>query len=287
MSLFRNGGRTATQLRGFSSSSSLRVGPESPNFIEVPKPIQPSLPQKPRVRGTLPVPREIFPRRRVDKPGKQYIADATPVSQQKEIKKNDPHADLKIWKRDMAEMRRRNFEEGLLELYGRKRKNEKKMQEKSAERQALREQVFRQRERPDEEFTRPSIPQELVEKRKAGLPDPGREERLAASQLRIENRNRMKEMERQDSLHTLYVNARNFITTEAQLAAEIEKVFPEGPNEAWINDQKYGDNVWNLGFPRGMNLRLNDTANRRETERWDIIQGRVKQLGEQITGGKI
>ncbi|KAL4922546.1 hypothetical protein BDW62DRAFT_172798 [Aspergillus aurantiobrunneus] len=288
MSLFRNCGRTATaQLRGFSSSSSLRVGPESPNFIEVPRAIQPDLPPKPRVKGTLPVPREIFPRRRADKPNPEYIASASPLpTSQEPIRPDEPHAEYRDWKRNMADMRRQNLKEGLLELHGRKQRTDSTMEERSRHRQKLRERVLRQPERDDERLTRPSVPQDMLPKRTPVLPDPGREERLAESRLQLEKRELEKELERKDSLHSLYMNARNFITTEAQLAAEIEKVFPEGENEAWRSDYKYGDNIWNLGFPRGAATRPHEIQ-KRESERWDVIQGRVKKLGEQITGGKI
>lgn len=287
MSLFRNGGRTATvQLRGFSSSSSLRVGPESPNFIEVPRTVQPDLPSKPRVKGTLPVPREIFPRRRVDKPNQQYIAAAaSPPTNQEKINPDEPHAEYRERKREMADMRRQNLKEGLLELHKRKKWTDRTMEERSRQRQIQRERVLRQNERDDERYTRPSIVQDMLPKRTPVLPDPGREQRLAESRLRVENKKHQEELERQDSLHTLYMNAREFITTEAQLAAELEKVFPEGENEAWRSDYKYGENIWNLGFPR--NLGTRPDVPKRESERWDVIQGRVKKLGEQITGGKI
>lgn len=187
----------------------------------------------------------------------------------------------------MANMRRDNLEQGLLELHGRKTRTDTTMENRSAHRQKLREKILRQPERDDEKYTRPSVPKDMIPGRRAGLQDPGREERLAASQLRVENKRLEKEMDRQDSLHTLYMNARNFITTEDQLAAEIEKVFPEGENEAWRNDLRTGENIWNLGYPRGMSARLNESSSRNETARWDTIQGRVKKLGEQITGGKI
>ncbi|KAL4996929.1 hypothetical protein BDV10DRAFT_100961 [Aspergillus recurvatus] len=285
MSLFRQCRTATVQLRGFSSSSALRVGPESPNFIEIPRTIQTDLPPKPRVKGTLPVPRELFPKRRADKPNKQYIAAATPLpTKQEKIDPDEPHGEYRSWKRSMAEMRRQNFEEGLLELHSRKLRTDKTMEDRSRERQKLRDQVLRQREREDEYLTRPSIPRDMLPKRMPVLPDPGREQRLAQSKVRTQKKTARNVAERRDALHSLYMNARHFITTETQLAAEIEKVFPEGENEAWRSDHKYGENIWNLGFPRGMASRVNEN---REVERWDVVQGRVKKLGEQITGGTI
>ncbi|KAL2870219.1 uncharacterized protein BJX67DRAFT_344937 [Aspergillus lucknowensis] len=288
MTLFRTCGRTATaQLRGFSSSSTLRVGPESPNFVELPRPIQPDLPPKPRVKGTLPVPREIFPRRRADKPRPEYIAAATPLPKNNEkIGANEPHAEYREWKREMANMRRKNLKAGLLELHKRKKRIDERMNQRSRAKQARREQVFKQGDRDDERLTRPSVIQEMLPQRISVLPDPDREERLAQSRARWESKKLQKELERRDWLHTLYMNARSFITTEEQLAAEIEKVFPEGLNEAWRSDHQHGDNVWNLGLPPTVQNIVNESG-KSESNRWELTQGRLKKLGEEITGGKV
>ncbi|KAB8078341.1 hypothetical protein BDV29DRAFT_166540 [Aspergillus leporis] len=287
MSLFRSCRTASVQVRGFTSSTSLRVGPESPNFVDVPRTIQPDLPSKQHVKGTLPVPREIFPVRRADKPSEEYIAAATSLpSKETKIDPNDPHAQYINWKRRMADMRRQNLREGLLELHSRKQRTDRSMMQRSVEKQKRRERIFRQPERDDERLTRPSIIQEMLPKRTPALPDPTREERLAISQAQVEAVNAQKQAEQQDALQALYMNARNFITTEAQLAAEIDRVFPEGENEAWRNDHQQGENVWNLGMPPTVQSIVNESR-KSEAARWDLIQGRVKKLGEQITGGKL
>ncbi|KAE8366179.1 hypothetical protein BDV27DRAFT_125634 [Aspergillus caelatus] len=287
MSLFRSCRTASVQARGFTSSASLRIGPESPNFVDVPRTIQPDLPSKQHVKGTLPVPREIFPVRRADKPSEEYIAAATPLpSKETKVDPNDPHAQYINWKRRMAEMRRQNLREGLLELHTRKQRTDKSMMQRSVEKQKRRERIFRQPEREDERLTRPSVIQEMLPKRTPVLPDPNREERLTISKARLEATNAQKQAEQQDSLQALYMNARNFITTEAQLAAEIDRVFPEGENEAWRNDHQQGENVWNLGLPPTVQSIVNESR-KSEAARWDLIQGRVKKLGEQITGGKL
>jgi hypothetical protein len=136
MSLSRSCRAAKVPVRGFSTSSSLRVGPESPNYIEVPRTLQPDLPQRPRVKGTLPVPREIFPARRADKLTWAYISAATPEpTRVKTIRKDDPHAESIEWKRRMAESRRNNLREGLQELYTRKQTTDQSMTRRSAERQ--------------------------------------------------------------------------------------------------------------------------------------------------------
>ncbi|PWY93476.1 hypothetical protein BO94DRAFT_486600 [Aspergillus sclerotioniger CBS 115572] len=287
MSLFRNCRTATVQLRGFASSSSLRVGPESPNFIDVPRTIQPDLPPKPRVKGTLPVPRELFPVRRKDKPTEEYIADATPLpTKEISLDPKDPNADYIEWKKIMAEMRRRNLREGLLELHARKQRTDKTMMKRSLEKQKRRERIFRQPEREDVRLTRTSVIQDMLPKHTPMLPDPDREARLAQSQERVEHRQAMKELERQEHLQALYMNARNFITTEAQLLAEIEEVFPDGANSAWRSDHQDGNNIWNLGVPPTVHSIVND-SNKSETGRWYVSQERLNQIAEQLTGGKM
>ncbi|KAA8648944.1 hypothetical protein EYZ11_002413 [Aspergillus tanneri] len=287
MSLLRSCRTATVQIRGFSSSFYLRVGPESPDYIDIPQPVQQGARSVRRVKGTLPVPREIFPARRVDKPTEKYISAATPLpSNVPDIDSNDPHVQYIGWKRRMADMRRKNFREGLLELRDRKQRTDKRMEQESLAKQLRRKSVLGQPERADEKFTRPSVIQDMLPKHTSTLPDPGREERLANSRARFEAKNARKAMEQQDSLQALYMNARNFITTEAQLAAEIERAFPEGENEAWRNDHQQGENIWNLGMPPTVQSIVGDTK-KNEAARWDLVQGRVKKLGEELTGGKL
>lgn len=279
------------QVRGFRSSATCLVGPESPNYIDVPQPIQPDLPPKKHVKGTLPVPREIFPRRRPDKRTEAYISEATPLPTKQRLAggldAHDPQTMNYIeWKETMAETRRQNLREGLLELYSRKRETEKFMKRRSYAKQKRREEVLNQPEREDERLTRPSVIQEMLPKRGGVLPDPDREARLAASRAKFQQIQTNKRLEREEAVHSLYMNARNFITTEAQLAAEIERVFPDGPNEAWLNDNFYGESVWNLGVPASVQSTVTEPK-KSETARWDLMQKRLKKLGEELTGGKI
>ena len=286
MSLYRCCRAASVQARRFSTSSTLRVGPESPNFIDVPQTLQPDLPSKPKVKGTLPVPRELFPTRRPDKATWAYVADATPEPKtQKPIPENDPHAEEIEGRRRMAEVRRRNLREGLAELYERKTTTEKRMQKRSAAKQAHRERILNQPEREDERLTRPSVPEAMKPRKLAVLPDPDREERLARARQRVEEKVLEKKIERQSSLQTLYMNARHFIVTEEQLAKEIDRVFPGGENEAWRSDHRPGENIWNLGLPPTIQQTVQNRSS--ETGRWTTIQDRVQKLAEEITGGKI
>ncbi|KAL2842168.1 hypothetical protein BJY01DRAFT_216851 [Aspergillus pseudoustus] len=287
MSLFRSGRTAAVQLRGFSTSSALRVGPESPNFIEIPQSIQPYQPAKRSVKGTLPVPREIFPRRRVDKATEEYVRAATPLPlNSKDIDPKEPHAEYRQWKKEMAEMRRTNLRKGLKALHKRKQQTDRIMEHQSREKQQRRARVLKQGEPEDILLTRPSVIKEMLPQHNPVLPDPAREQRLALSKARLEEKTQQKELARRESLHTLYMNARDFIVNEQQLAAAIDKAFPDGINEAWRNDQTNGENIWNLGFPTSVPEALT-RGTRTDADRWDKVQERVKKLGEEITGGKL
>lgn len=275
------------QVRGFASSSNLRVGPESPHFIDVPKIVQPTNPSKPHVRGTLPVPRELFPARRADKPRKPYIDAATPLPKtERTVSPFSSDPEKQAWKHKMAEVRRQNLREGLQELYARKKSAEGRMISRSLESQNRRDRILQQSEREDERLTRPSTIQAMMPHKQPVLPDPNREERLALSQARMEAKLAQKEAERKQHLQSLYMNARTFITTEEQLAAEIDRVFPEGENESWRNDHQPGENIWNLGNPPTINSLAGKTR-ASESLRWDLSQNRVKKLAEAITGGKL
>ncbi|KAJ5579793.1 uncharacterized protein N7459_005778 [Penicillium hispanicum] len=287
MSALRNSRTASVQVRGFATTSSRRIGPESPQFIDIPRPIQPSNPVKPNVKGTLPVPREIFPARRADKPRKAYLDAVTPEpATERTVNPKSGDAEKQAFKLKMAVLRRQNLRAGLRDLYKRKRAAEDTMFNRSIQNQAQRERILQQPEPEDERLTRPSVVQAMKAQKHSVLADPNREERLTLSKARMEARQTQKDAQRQDDLQSLYMNARTFITTEEQLAAEIDRVFPDGENEAWRNDHQPGENIWNLGIPPTVQSVVN-VGRKSETARWDVIQDRVKKLGEQITGGKL
>lgn len=160
------------------------------------------------------------------------------------------------------------------------------MSERSLELQNRRERILQQPEADDERLTRSSVVEAMQPQKHAVLPDPNREERLALSTARTEAKKAEKIAQRQEDLHSLYMTARTFIMTEEQLAAEIDRVFPEGENKAWRNDHQHGENVWNLGLPPTVQSIVSGSR-KNETARWDTMQERLKKIGEQVTGGKL
>ncbi|KAF7714417.1 Uncharacterized protein PECH_001358 [Penicillium ucsense] len=287
MPILRSGRAATVQIRGFATSSSLRAGPESPHFVDVPRVVQAGPPTKPRVRGTLPVPRELFPARRTDKPHKAYLDAVTPLpSTEPTVNPKSSDPEKQAFRLKMAAVRRKNLREGLQTLYKRKQIAEQTMFNRSLDKQMRRERVLQQPEPEDERLTRSSIVSAMQAQPHKVLADPNRDEQLALSRARLEAKQAEKDAIRRDHLQSLYMNARTFIINEQQLAAEIDRVFPEGENEAWRNDHQHGENIWNLGTPPTVQSIVNETR-KSETARWDVIQDRVKKLGEQITGGKL
>lgn len=273
--------------RTFSSTTAVRVGPESPNYVEIPPSLQPELPSKRHVKGTLPVPREVFPARRPDKPTPAFIAAATTEpTKKRKAQLNGLQQEYIAWKSKMAATRRRNLREGIVELHKRKEKTHRAAESRSNTKQAQRNRLLHQRPREDDRLTASSTITIMQPTRHSVLPDPGRQQRLTRSRRHVKVKRVKKAAERRDSLHTLYMNARDFITTEEQLATELDKVFPEGENEAWANDQRYGENIWNLGVPPTLESMVN-AAKKSEASKWDISQERMKRIAEVLTGGKM
>ena len=99
-----------------------------------------------------------------------------------------------------------------------------------------------------------------------------------------------REEEKCNKLHTLYVNAKDFIVSNDQLNRRIETVFEE---PYWQNNPDMG--IWDKeGFPESTNVLLRGAAGK-EGNAMDQAEGpwrklgeeRVKRLGEELTGGKM
>ncbi|KAI9739803.1 MAG: hypothetical protein M1834_006524 [Cirrosporium novae-zelandiae] len=283
--------------RSFSSTAAtLAKGPESPDFVYVPQSLQQDAPQLPHVKGFLPVPRKLFSRRRVDKPSAAYLMAATKEpSKHTRLSDTESEKDYRTWKRRMATMRRQNLREGLIELFNRKIEIDKKVAARGERRQAQREHSLYKPLPRNVKYTRPSIPPALLQS--SGIvPDPNRDERIASRRENVEDAQTEKQDERQEALHSLYMNARNFITSEAQLDSEIERVFGPwelGSNPDWSDDVSTGRNIWNMGTQPTVQKLLSEvsksgsnvlSANIGDAR---ITRGRVRKIEEELTGGKL
>ena len=195
------------------------------------------------------------------------------------------------WKACQAASRRRNLREGLVELRHRKRLSDRQLAARSAYRRAEHERLIRQPEREDERLTNPTVTQALRPPKTEILQDPDHEARLAEKQARVAAIEAEKVEERRNALHSLYMNARGFITTEAQLRAEVDRVFDD--LDQWTSAEVQGHNVWNLGTPETVQQMLS-RVNRTGRNALDYNQGyaalttkREKRIAEELTGGKM
>ncbi|RDW73360.1 hypothetical protein BP6252_07267 [Coleophoma cylindrospora] len=283
---------TSISSRTFGTTAPLsRIGPESPRFIDIPQPPQQSAKAPRDIKGTLPPPRKIFSSRGVDKTDPEYFARTAPEPTSAH-KLSEPQNDRIAWKRQMAETRRSHLREGLLELHRRKVAQQKSMAKESKKKRDIRDQKFYAPQREDERLTSPTIRALNSTLQKGHLPDPEREQRLVEKAARVQEHQAAKEAARKNALHTLYMHARNFITTEEQLNAKIDELFVDYP---W-QDSNAGrsTNIWDaLGAPPTVQDMLT-SINKTEKQAIKFHSGqaivtgeRMKKVAEELTGGKM
>ena len=270
------------------------IPPESPNYVDVPKSVQPQAIYKPFVKGVLPVPRKIFRPGDPDKTSPEYLAAVTPepLLSKKKSMPDEAHAGFITWKAQQAASRRRNLRESLVELRQRKEKIDKRVAARSARKITEHERLIAAPERDDERFTTPSILHSMRPSSHGRLADPDRESRLAAKKANVAAIEAAKQEERRNALHTLYMNAGAFIVTEEHLNRAIDEAFDD--NTQFRNDSKNGLNIWNTGFPETVQEMLNQanrTSGGKAVEQRQgygpVTKERMKRIGEELTGGKM
>ncbi|KAL9128856.1 MAG: hypothetical protein Q9217_002545 [Psora testacea] len=289
--------RPHTPATAAHSPTAAAIPPESPKFIPIPRPVQPQAILRPWVKGVLPVPRKIFPEHGPDKASPNYLASTTPEPLPHNVDRHrDPRtADFASYKARQAENRRNNLRESLIELRFRKERTDSVVAAKSRKKQAFNRARREAPQREDERLTNATVLQSDIPRRHTILPDPDREARLAAKRENVARHTVAKEEERRDMLHTLYINAGTFITTGSQLDQVVDRVFDNV--EQFTNDEKRGQNIWNLGFPETVEEMLGGKAsgvrvNRPKAldnalvSRKELHDHRMTRIGEELTGGK-
>ncbi|KAJ9602534.1 hypothetical protein H2200_013077 [Cladophialophora chaetospira] len=275
--------------RTFSTSSSrLYIPPESPAYIDVPRPLQQVRDIKPRAKGILPLPRELFPARRPDKPSTRYLENVTRDPLPKNVPSEDSLTETGRYKRRMAELRKTHLRSGLKELHARKTSIDSSIAARSAAKQRERARLLTQPEREDARLTNVSIPS-AMRPQKIHVLSPEEQQEIYSARLAAHQANlAAKHEDRLDKLHTLYMNARNFITTKEQLTAAIDKAFEKNTS------------IWDTGMPetvlemiqrgqdknavhgRGGVTLAGDLAERAAKD-----QERMKKIAERLSGGKL
>ena len=239
------------------------------------------------------MPREIITERPKDqaKASIDYLASTTPEPLRQRSAIADARTkDSVTWKEKQAERRRQNLREGLVELHHRDARAIQQMTERSSRRQA-RNLVLR--DAPEREDERLMYPTALSAERPAkqhGLPDPGREARLIRKKENVARTLAVQAERRREKLHTLYLNAGNFITTNEQLKETINKVFDD--QKKFENDMRPGLNIWNLGPPETVQELLGGRAGRHvkaigADENANVTRERMNQIAEELTSGKM
>ena len=280
--------------RTFSSTPSAQaLGPQSPNYIEVPKPLQPSYPAKPAVKGHLPIPRDIFKTRNIHpKESEIFISRSTRAP--KNAKVPGPYsrdADYRLYKQRLAEKRRTALQEGVKELHERKVTSDAQYLSKIQAIGAYRREVAMAPPREVDVLTQTSVAKGIRDFLTDALPP--RPDIMKARRSAYERRVKKIQDVRTSRLHDLYTNARTFIVDEQQLDEAIEKTFgtedlPMGwdmkGNMGPRNEGKEGLSPWQGPLPEGVGERLQKLKG---GEGVGLAKERVKRVAEELTGGKM
>jgi len=297
--------------RNLSNSVSLQAwGPESPNYLPVPEQVQPPTFKKPSIKGVLPVARPIIDRRRRYKATEKWVRKTTPdplkerqkavnqlrALEQEQLNSMPPQVQQqtrrRIFKADMAAQRKSNLREGVFELYQRYASDEISTTRKKEDATLRRLRKVEAPERSDVTWTAQSIPQHIRDAlTRASTKRVLTQEEKDAKIQEYQKRFKEKERKRLEAIHSLYLNAKNFITTEAQLTAEIERVFGSNDNPVtWSAKRK---SVWHLGRPPGtdqlvgMEMQRADEADHLTRAQSDpLMRERIMRIAGQLTGGK-
>lgn len=276
--------------------------PESPHFVDVPKPFQADLRKRRMQKGFTPDTREIFPRNRPEKRSEDFLTAVT-QEPQKRVNFNDPSIPAPtLYKARMAALRREHLREGLTSLLARKRQQQRHTQLRSQMKQAESQRLVAQGPRTDEFLTANTVPAAM-------LPSAAQQSHLSAAAeaaalhaQKVDNTARHAERQaafKTDALHSLYMNSRNFITDEAQLLAAVRKEFDLKTFQGELGGAGTNNkSMWSYGPPDDIKAMIDGqwtpTAAGERTRLANYsdqaakrLQERVKRVAEKLSGGKI
>lgn len=271
--------------RTFTTSSQLlSIGPESPKFIKVPQPPQRFPKPEPVIRGTLPVPRNVFHRRIPNKANEKWLSKAVPEPAPRE----EPIKEERVmWKSKLAESRRTALREGIYELQKRKIRTKQQQDVLSKKKLAIREKLVNAPQRLDEYLMSPTVREAVSKPQRGKVPDPNRVVRINRMKKNVARMEHEKELRRKNALHTLYMNAREFITTEDELNKEIDHIFTDRPF-----GNTHHTNIWDAyGKPItvGEMLQSLSGSSKKALQNYKkphtIAGERMKTIAEELTGG--
>lgn len=284
-------------VRSFASTPSVAaLGPESPNYIEVPKPLQPTFPLKPRIKGVLPTPRDVFKTRSsLPKESDEFLKLSTPDAQPKVPGKYSRDADYRLYKQRLADSRKQALREGVKELH--KRTSIKEAEAKAASQAFFADKRERAMAPPRDVdvLTQTSVSKSIRDFLEDKIPSTSRANISDNRRKAFARRMAKHDAVRRARLHDLYTNAREFIVNEEQLDEAIEQAF--GSEETPIlwdskgkevrgghEDQGMGRSPWTGPIPEGVSDRLQSLKG---GEGVGLAKERIKKVAEELTGGKM
>ena len=281
-------------IRQFSSTpAALALGPQSPNYIEVPKPAQPTFPLDPNVKGHLPIPRDIFKtRNQHPKESDAFLRKSTKDA--KDRKAPGPFsrdADFRLYKQRLADARKEALKEGVKELHTRKVTSEAEHLDRIQKSGELRTKLAMAPRREVDILTETSVSKGVRDFLADSLPAANKN--IEARRRAYERKQAAQQVVRESRLHDLYTNARTFIVNEEQLDEAIEKAFgtDESPmgwdvrgNMGPREKGNEGLSPWHGPMPEGVGDMMNKL---RGGEGVGLAKERVKKLAEELTGGKM
>ncbi len=278
-----------------STRPAYALGPQSPDYIHVPKPRQPTFPAKLVVKGHLPVPRDVFKIRSTHpKESPTLLSQSTRAPVQ--LKTPGPYskdADYRLYKQRLAEKRRAALRQGVKELHERKAASDARYLADVEQFGAARRKLALAPPREVDVLTQTSIHKSVRDFLDNALPSSSRSAVTVARRKAYGRRVARVQAKRSSRLHHLYINARTFIVDDEQLDEAIEKAF--GTEEApmgWDNlgkmglrnDHRQGLSPWHGPIPEGVSDMLQKL---RGGEGVGLAKERIKKVAEELTGGKM
>ena len=267
------------------------VPPDSPSYIRLPKAPQSDEPKHERVRGSLPIPRDLFPRQiGAMKTSPEFFQRTVP-------KKTTPvkESQQALWKDEMARSRRHNLKTGLVALWKRRKADNHIRHLRSQRRHKENRAALLAPEREDDRLNRSTVLDSMLDSKTYA--DPDRFKHAEESKQRTLERENAKQEARRDALMELYINAANFITKESELKEEIDRIFTDDYFRKESNAAgRYGaaENVWGVyGRQQSISTMLRvatgtgtKVVDYFETD-YDRSVKRQKRIAEEFTGGKM
>lgn len=276
-----------------ATPASLALGPQSPNYIEVPQPAQPTFPLAADVKGHLPIPRDIFNTRSpLPKQSDAFLRRST--KHPKDRKAPGPFsrdADLRLYKQRLADTRKEALKDGVKELHARKLAADAAHLDRIQKSGELRTALATAPRRPVDVLTETSVSKGVRDFLADALPPANKN--IDARRRAYDRRQAAQQATRDARLHDLYTNARTFIVSEDQLDTAIEDAF--GTEESPIGWDTRGNmgprakghdglSPWAGPMPEGVGDMMNKL---RGGEGVGLAKERVRKLAESLTGGKM